>query len=384
MALFASEISRRPPRFAEKARLIPWGLIGLVTLASGIGFLMLYSAGNGHIRPWAGRQAIHFAIAFVPMVAAAFVDPRHWFRGAYAAYGAALLLVLLVDLRGLAGMGAQRWINLGVIQLQPSELMSLALVLALARYFHSRREEEVGRLLPLVLPVLLILLPVAVVLKEPDLGTAAMLLLTGTAMLFLAGVRARVFAAAAIAAAGSVPVVWHFLHRYQKERIATFLHPNSDPLGAGYHILQSKIALGSGGLFGAGFLQGSQAHLSFLPEKATDFIFTMLAEELGFIGAIALLGLYVLIIAYALLIALRCRNRFGRLLGLGIVTNFFLYAFINMAMVMGLVPVVGIPLPLVSYGGTAMLAMMFGFGLLFSVCVHRDERMNRQGRTQGG
>jgi rod shape determining protein RodA len=384
MALLAPEISRRPPRLAEKLFLIPWGLAALVTLASGVGFLMLYSAGNGHLRPWADRQAIHFAIAFLPMIAAGLCDLRRWFRIAYLAYGAALLLVLLVDLRGFGGMGAQRWISLGVIRLQPSELMSLALVLALARYFHSRREEEVGRLFPLVVPALLILLPVALVLKEPDLGTAATLLLTGTAMLFLAGVRPKVFAGAALAAGAGVPIAWHFLHAYQKERIVTFLHPNSDPLGAGYHILQSKIALGSGGLFGAGFLHGSQSHLSFLPERATDFIFTMLAEEFGFIGALALLGLYVLIVVYGLLIALRNRSRFGRLLGLGIVTNFFLYAFINMAMVMGLVPVVGIPLPLVSYGGTAMLAMMFGFGLLFSVGVHRDQRMNRLGKTQAG
>jgi len=279
-------------------------------------------------------------------------------------------------------MGAQRWIDLGVIQLQPSELMSVAVMLALARYFHSLSGEDVGRIRYLIIPALMVGVPAALVLKQPDLGTAVILLMGGAVLFFIAGVRLRYFAVTVAAAAAALPGVWHFLRDYQKTRIYTFLDPDSDPLGAGYHILQSKIALGSGGLFGKGFLQGSQSHLSFLPEKQTDFIFTTLAEEFGLLGGLGLLALYSLILVYGFAIALRSRNHFGRLLGLGIVTNFFLSVFINTAMVMGLIPVVGVPLPLISYGGTAMLAVMFGFGLLISVGVHGDTRLNSRGEPR--
>jgi len=228
----------------------------------------------------------------------------------------------------------------------------------------------------------MVLVPVALVLKQPDLGTAITLLITGVVLLFLAGMRLRIFLLLALNAAAGIPIVWRHLRDYQKNRIYTFLDPDSDPLGAGYHILQSKIALGSGGLYGKGFLRGSQSHLSFLPEKQTDFIFTTLAEEFGLIGGLALLSLYTVMIVYGFAISLRCRNHFGRLLGLGITTNFFLYVFINTAMVMGIIPVVGVPLPLISYGGTAMLAVMLGFGLLMNVGVHRDTRLNRRGESQ--
>ena len=279
-------------------------------------------------------------------------------------------------------MGAQRWIDLGIIQLQPSELMSVALVLALARYFHCLSEGSITKFRFLLLPALMIILPVALVLKQPDLGTAAVLLFDGIALLFLAGVRLRVFGYICVAASISLPLIWRWLRDYQKNRIYTFLDPNSDPLGAGYHILQSKIALGSGGLFGKGFLLGTQSHLNFLPEKQTDFIFTTLAEEFGLIGGLVLIALYIAMIAYGFAVALRSRNHFGRLLALGIVTNFFLYVFINIAMVTGMLPVVGIPLPLISYGGTAMLTVMLGFGLLMSVYVDRDIRLNRTGEIQ--
>ena len=279
-------------------------------------------------------------------------------------------------------MGAQRWIDLGIIQLQPSELMSVALVLALARYFHCLREVNIAKFRFLLLPILMIILPVALVLKQPDLGTAAVLLFDGIALPFLAGVRLRVFGLICGAASISLPLIWRCLRDYQKNRIYTFLDANSDPLGAGYHILQSKIALGSGGLFGKGFLLGTQSHLSFLPEKQTDFIFTTLAEEFGLIGGLVLIALYIAMIAYGFAVALRSRNHFGRLLALGIVTNFFLYVFINIAMVTGMLPVVGIPLPLISYGGTAMLTVMLGFGLLMSVYVDRDIRLNRIGEVQ--
>jgi rod shape determining protein RodA len=354
----------------------------LICAAACFGFAVLYSAADGNMEPWAAKQALRFAIALILMVGTALIDIRHWFRAAYWAYAVVLGLVVAVDLRGFVGMGAQRWIDLGVIQLQPSELMNVAVVLALARYFHSLSGDDVGRVRYLLLPASMVIVPAALVLKQPDLGTAIMLLMGGAVLFFIAGVRLRFFLLTAGAAAAALPGIWHFLREYQKNRIYTFLDPDSDPLGAGYHILQSKIALGSGGLLGKGFLMGSQSHLSFLPEKQTDFIFTTLAEEFGLVGGLGLLTLYILMIAYGYAIALRSRNHFGRLLGLGIVTTFFLYVFINTAMVMGLIPVVGVPLPLISYGGTAMLAIMLGFGLLINVGVHRDTRLNRRGERR--
>lgn len=380
----SADLDRSEPRLWQSIRGISWGLVLLICTAAGFGIAVLYSAADGSMEPWAAKQTIRFSIALILMVGTALVDIRHWFRAAYWVYAIVLALVVAVDLRGFAGMGAQRWIDLGLIQLQPSELMNVAVVLALARYFHSLSSEDVGRIRYLILPALTVAVPAALVLKQPDLGTAITLLMGGAALFFIAGVRLRYFALTAAAAAAALPGVWHFLRDYQKSRIYTFLDPDSDPLGAGYHILQSKIALGSGGLFGKGFLQGSQSHLSFLPEKQTDFIFTTLAEEFGLVGGLGLLALYSLIIVYGFAIALRSRNHFGRLLGLGIVTNFFLSVFINTAMVIGLIPVVGVPLPLISYGGTAMLAVMFGFGLLINVGAHRDTRLNRSGERRPG
>jgi rod shape determining protein RodA len=384
MTSFSPDIGQRALTFADKLRGIQWGLVLLVAAISGIGFAMLYSAANGDFQPWASRQMMRFAIALVPMIAAALIDVRYWYRSAYWIYGAALLLVLAVDLRGTAGMGAQRWIGLGFMQLQPSEIMKIALVLALARYFHSVSAEDVGRLRHLVAPALMVAFPAILVLKQPDLGTAMMLLATGAMLFYLGGVRLWMFATGGLAAAAAAPLAWSFLRDYQKTRFYTFLDPERDPLGAGYHILQSKIALGSGGLFGKGFLHGTQSHLSFLPEKQTDFIFTMIAEEFGLMGGLVLLALYILVIGYAFAIALRSRSQFGRLLGLGIAVNFFLYAFINTAMVMGLIPVVGVPLPLISYGGTAMVTVMLGFGLLMNIGIHRDVRISRQGESRIG
>src|SRR5713226_5819076 len=384
MASFSSDFGRPELALADKVRAIQWGLVLLIAAIAGIGFAMLYSAANGNLQPWASRQMTRFAIALVPMIAAGLIDVRYWFRSAYWIYGASLVLIIAVDLLGTAGLGAQRWIDLGFLQLQPSEVMKIALVLALARYFHSLSTENAGRLVYLVAPALLILVPAALVLKQPDLGTAMMLLATGIVLLFLGGVRLWVFGAGALAAAAAAPLAWSLLRDYQKTRLYTFLEPDRDPLGAGYHILQSKIALGSGGLFGKGFLLGTQSHLSFLPEKQTDFIFTMIAEEFGLVGGLTLLALYTLVVGYAFAIALRSRSQFGRLLGLGIAVNFFLYAFINMAMVMGLIPVVGVPLPLISYGGTAMVTMMLGFGLLMNVGIHREVRISRLGESQLG
>jgi rod shape determining protein RodA len=363
----------------EKLRHINWGLLLVISAIAGIGFAMLYSAANGSTEPWMSRQAGRFAVGLCALVAVALVDFRIWLRYAYPLYALAFVLLIYVDVAGQVGMGAQRWITVGFFQLQPSEMMKICLILALARYFHGFSYEEIGRPLNIVPPILMVLAPAGLVLIQPDLGTAGMLILGGALMFFVAGVRLWKFAIVAIAGLSAIPIGWNFLRDYQKDRVLTFLNPESDPLGAGYHIMQSKIAFGSGGLFGKGFLQGSQSHLSFLPERQTDFIFTMLAEEFGMVGGLILLGLYALLIAYGLAIGLRSRNQFGRLLAIGLTGNLFLYVFINTAMVMGLVPVVGVPLPLISYGGTAMIAVLVGFGLVMSVYINRDIRIGRRG-----
>ncbi|HUC62699.1 MAG TPA: rod shape-determining protein RodA [Alphaproteobacteria bacterium] len=363
----------------EKLWNVNWGLVVLLAAVSAVGFAMLYSAANGSWNPWASRQIIRFGFGVAFLVAAALVDVRHWMRLSYPLYFLALILLCVVDIAGADAMGAQRWIDFHYFQLQPSELMKVGLVMALARYFHGIGPDQIGRISLLFVPLMLIVAPVLLVLKQPDLGTAVMLLASGAAMFFLAGVRMWKFALVLAGAVASVPVVWHFLHPYQKARILTFLDPERDPLGAGYHILQSKIALGSGGIFGKGFMLGTQSHLNFLPEKQTDFIFTMLAEEFGIVGGIVLLSLYALVLVYGIAIALRSRNQYGRLLAMGITVTFFLYVFVNIAMVMGLLPVVGVPLPLVSYGGTSMLSILFSFGLVISVYVHRDVRVGRRG-----
>jgi rod shape determining protein RodA len=377
-------LDRRPDQtLTEKLWNINWGLVFLLAAIASLGFAMLYSAANGSWQPWAAKQAVRFGIGVVLMLGMAMVDLRFWLRyyAAYVFWLFAVLLLVWVDLHGGTRMGAQRWIDIGVLQLQPSEVMKVALVVALASYFHSMTPEEIGNPLWLIPPTGLILVPAALVMKQPDLGTAMMLVLAGGAMFFLAGVRWWKFAIVIAGAAGGAPIAWRFLRDYQKNRILNFINPENDPLGAGYHSLQSKIAIGSGGLFGKGYMQGSQAHLSFLPEKHTDFIFTMLAEEWGLMGGLVLLTLYTCVFVYGYAIAFRCRSQFGRLLALGITTNFFLYVFINTAMVMGLVPVVGVPLPLISYGGTAMLTVMFGFGLLMSIYIHRDVRIGRFGES---
>src|SRR5690606_38391594 len=296
-------------------------------------------------------------------IVVALISLRWWMAVAYPLYIVTLALLVAVEVAGDIGMGAQRWLDLGPIRLQPSEIMKIALVLVLARYYHGLTSHDVTRAKSLVLPIIVILLPSALVMKQPDLGTAVLLMAGGLSIMFLAGARLWFFLVGAGGALALIPVGWGFLRDYQRARVLTFLDPERDPLGTGYHIIQSKIALGSGGVYGKGYMQGTQSQLNFLPEKQTDFIFTMLGEELGLIGALAVLALYVLLIGYVMLASLSIKSHFGRLLSTGIAFIFFIYVFINMAMVMGLVPVVGVPLPLVSYGGSAMLTLMMGFGL---------------------
>ena len=370
----SSELSLR-----EKLIHLNWEMVAMISLISAIGFAMLYSAANGDFSPWASRQMVRFGVGVALMLVIAVIDIRFWLKVSYALYGLSFTLLATVEVMGSVGMGAQRWLDLTVIQLQPSETMKIVLVMALARYFHGIEADDAGRARYLIAPLILIAAPMALVLRQPDLGTAGVLALIGVAMLWLAGARVWQFVVVGGAGIGAVPIAWQFLRGYQKQRVLTFLNPETDPLGSGYHIMQSKIALGSGGVFGKGFLSGTQSHLNFLPEKQTDFIFTMLAEEFGLIGGTALIALYALLIGYCIFIAFRCRSQFARLLAMGLVVNFFLYVFINIAMVMGLVPVVGVPLPLVSNGGTALLTVLIGFGLVMSCWLHRGTYINRRG-----
>ncbi len=359
----------------SKLQRLNLGLLALVFAIACVGFTALYSAANGSFEPWAYRQIVRFVVCLGLAVGIALIDIRWWYRLAWPAYAAGMLLLIAVEVMGHIGMGAQRWINLGIIQLQPSELMKIALIMVLARAFHAAAPEDVKRLSFLAVPVCVIAAPVCLVLLQPDLGTSLMMVMAGGAMFLLGGVSLWIFGAVGAAGLLSLPVIWHFLHDYQKQRVLTFLDPSSDPLGAGYHITQSKIALGSGGLEGKGFMQGTQSHLNFLPEKQTDFIFTLWAEEFGLFGGLFLLLLFAMVFGYGLWIAFRCRHAFGRFLTMGLSVNFSLYVFINIGMVMGLIPVVGAPLPLVSYGGTAMLAACVGFGLMMSAHIHRDAKL---------
>jgi rod shape determining protein RodA len=361
---------------AAKLRSVSWFYVGLLAALAGVGYVALYSAGGGP-QPFANRHALRFALGLVLLIATALTDLRLIRRLAWPLYGVGVALLLAVARFGHVGKGAQRWIEIGSFQLQPSELMKIFLVLALAAWFRRASWERVGNPLFLIPPALATAVPVVLILKQPNLGTAVITALVAGALFFAAGVRWWKFAVVALAIGLAAPLAYHHLHDYQRARIETFLHPESDPLGTGYNIIQSKIALGSGGMWGKGFLRGTQGHLDFLPEKQTDFIFTVLAEEFGLVGALALLGLITLIIAGGFVIALRARDPFGRLVAIGITTNYSLYVFVNLAMVMGAIPVGGVPLPLVSHGGSALLTAMFGFGLLLSVEVHRDVATER-------
>ena len=357
---------------------ISWPLVLLVTAVCCIGFVMLYSVAGGRLDLWVEPQMYRFAAGMVLMIGLAFVPMWFWRGISVAAYVVCFLMLVAVDLFGVIGMGARRWIDLGPIRIQPSELMKIALVLLLAAYYDWLDIRRVSRPLWVIIPALLILAPTALVLIQPDLGTSIMLVAGGAIVMFAAGVSLWYFAIIAAAGVGLVTAVlksrgteWQLLKDYQYRRIDTFLDPYADPLGAGYNIIQSQIAFGSGGWSGRGFMQGSQSRLNFLPEKHTDFIFTVLAEEFGFVGAISLLTLYMLILGFCLYSALTNRDRFASLITIGISGTFFLYFAINMATVMGLLPAKGSPLPLVSYGGTSLMILMLGFGLVQSAHVHR-------------
>ncbi|MEQ8406304.1 MAG: rod shape-determining protein RodA [Oceanicaulis sp.] len=369
MGVFTQSV---PRGFREKLFEVNWAFVLLIVLIGLIGVGMLYSVEGGAWDPYASRHAVRFTAGLTLMVAVALFPPRFWMGIAYPAYLGALILLIGVELFGVTAMGAQRWIDIGPIRMQPSELMKVALVLALARYYHDLPEERVSSLGGLMIPAAMIGAPMALIVMQPDLGTAVLLAATGAAIVFMAGLSWKVIMGAlGFALTGAWVYLQYFIQPYQLSRIQTFLDPEADPMGEGYQILQSKIALGSGGATGKGYMQGSQAHLNFLPEKQTDFIFTMLGEEFGFVGGVFVLGLYALVLANCVLIAASCRSTFLRLTVMGVATTFALYVFINVGMVMGLLPVVGVPLPMISYGGTVMMTVLFGLGLILGAHVHR-------------
>lgn len=363
----------------DKIRLFDYRLFLLITLVVVIGLAVLYSVGNGNFSPWASKQSFRFLMSAGILIFVAFTNLRLWMKYAYWIYGISLVLLVAVQLFGHVGMGAQRWLNLGFMQLQPSEVMKIALVLALARYFHRADLDNIRSCKFLIPPLAMVAVPVLLILKQPDLGTAMMLLLMSVSVFFLVGVQWWKFVVLGLAGLGIFPIIWSLLHDYQKKRVLTFLNPESDPLGSGYHISQSKITLGSGGFWGKGFMHGTQSHLNFIPEKQTDFIFTVFAEEFGLFGSFILLVLYLILIAYGFIISAKCNNFFGKILAAGLTINFALYVFINMGMVMGLLPVVGVPLPLMSYGGTAMMTLCLAFGLIECVKINREMVIGRLG-----
>jgi len=364
---------RAEPDFGLLTKLfqINWAYVLLLCALAGAGYVALYSAGGGP-EPYATRHFMRFAFGLVMALSLAMVDIRFLARFSWPFYFVALALLILTLRMGHVGKGAERWLELGPVQLQPSELMKVALCMALAAWFHRASWERMGNPLFLIVPAVAVLVPVGLILKEPNLGTAVITAVIGGAVFIGAGTRLWQLGLLLLPTPFLADFAYRHLHDYQRARITTFFNPESDPLGAGYNIIQSKIALGSGGIWGRGFMQGTQAHLNFLPEKQTDFVFSIIAEEWGLVGALALLALLGLLVLGATLIALRCRHQYGRLLALGIATNLFMYIFVNIAMVTGAIPVGGVPLPLVSHGGSATLTVMLAMGLLLSVHVHRD------------
>ena len=356
--------------FLEKLKKFPYSLLALISILAFTGFFMMYSAATGSLYPWAIRQIIVFSVSVPLMFLIAVLDLRFFYKISYMSYIISILLLVAVIISGYKAMGATRWIKLGFFNLQPSEFAKIMLVLTLSRYFHNLSFKQIRSVKYLIVPALLALLPFALIVKQPDLGTALTTLMLAGAIFFVVGVSIWVFVAIFAAIIAAIPLLWHFLHDYQRQRIMTFFEPNTDVLGSGYNINQSVIAIGSGGLSGKGFLGGSQVQLDFLPEKQTDFVFTMFAEEAGFIGCLILISIYLLITIFGIKTAMNTKSQFGRVLAFGISTLFFIHFFINVAMVSGIIPVVGSPLPLMSYGGTIMVSSMISFGLLANVYIH--------------
>lgn len=366
--------------FSEKLSRFSVALFTPMCLVLATSIVVLYSAGGGAWQPFALSQLIKILLGLVVFFFAAFTNIKTWIKSAYLIYAIALIMIILVTFVGHTGMGAQRWLNLGFIHIQPSEFIKIALVLALARYFAWMNSVELSQIKNYLVPIAMLLVPFGLIVAQPDLGTALSMGMITVGVFYIVGAQKKWFIIAAILGLMAAPVVWYGgLHDYQRDRIITFIDPDHDARGAGYQINQAKIAFGSGGITGKGYLNGSQSQQSFLPEKQTDFIFTMLGEELGFIGAFILLAVYTWIILVLFWCAKTCRNRFGQLICFGFMLNFFIYYFINISMVLGLMPTVGVPLPLMSFGGSSLLSLMFGFGLAQNAHIHKDQQLSARG-----
>ena len=364
----------------EKLNRLSWGLFVPMCMVLAISIVVLFSAGGGNWKPFALSQLMKILLGFGVFFFAAFTNIKTWVKSAYLIYAIALIMIVLVTFVGHTGMGAQRWLNLGIIHIQPSELIKIALVLALARYFAWFNSVELGQFKNYIAPMLMLLVPFGLIVAQPDLGTALSLGMITVGVFYIVGANKKWFIIAAILGLMAAPAIWYGgLHDYQRGRIITLFNPDSDLQGAGYQINQAKIAFGSGGMTGKGYMAGTQSQQSFLPEKQTDFIFTMLGEEFGFIGAFSLLMIYTWIVVALFWMAKTCRNRFGQLVCFGFMLNFFVYYFINISMVLGLLPTVGVPLPLMSFGGSSLLSLMFGFGLCQNAHIHKDQQLSAKG-----
>ena len=364
----------------EKLNRFSWGLFVPMCMVLAISIVVLFSAGGGNWKPFALSQLMKILLGFGVFFFAAFTNIKTWVKSAYLIYAVALIMIVLVTFVGHTGMGAQRWLNLGIIHIQPSELIKIALVLALARYFAWFNSVELGQFKNYIAPMLMLLVPFGLIVAQPDLGTALSLGMITVGVFYIVGANKKWFIIAAILGLMAAPAIWYGgLHDYQRGRIITLFNPDSDLQGAGYQINQAKIAFGSGGMTGKGYMAGTQSQQSFLPEKQTDFIFTMLGEEFGFIGAFSLLMIYTWIVVALFWMAKTCRNRFGQLVCFGFMLNFFVYYFINISMVLGLLPTVGVPLPLMSFGGSSLLSLMFGFGLCQNAHIHKDQQLSAKG-----
>ncbi len=363
-------------KFVIKLQKVPFSIPFLITVICIYGFVILYSAAGGQIEPWAYRQIIIFLI-FMPLaLIISMLDIRFIYKFSYFLYFFILLLLIGVVIIGKTAMGATRWIDLGLFHIQPSEPTKIAIVLMLARYFHSSKEQNISSIYTLIPPIMGVLIPAILIMKQPDLGTGIITIIVATIIFFAAGVRKLYFIILGIGSLILLPIIWTLLHRYQKNRVLIFLDPDREPLGAGYNIIQSKIAIGSGGFWGKGLLNGTQSHLSFLPEYTTDFIFSFLTEELGFIGGLILIILYFMVIMSSLAIAINTKSIFTKLMVIGLISIFFSHVFINIGMVMGMMPVVGVPLPFISYGGTMMVSMLISFGLIMNASIHQHSNLH--------
>jgi rod shape determining protein RodA len=360
------------PRFTESWKKLPFSMLSIVGVLSVIGFIVLASADGGNVSRWALPQMVRFVVGCIMLLGICVIRLEAWMKYAYGLYAITIIMLIVVELMGHIGMGAQRWIDLGIIKLQPSELAKITVILTLARHFHNTPPTKYNKIQHLIIPLLIIALPVALILKQPNLGTATLLCGIAGWLMFASGIHRKYFIIGIVLVCASLPVGWQFMHDYQKQRVMTFLDPESDPLGSGYNITQSMIAIGSGGITGKGLMNGSQTQLDFLPEKQTDFIFTVLSEEFGFIGGATIIILYMFMILKIISIASHSKSLFGTLVAHGIAALLTLHMFINIGMVIGLLPVVGIPLPLLSYGGSIMISTMIALGLVCNVAINKE------------